>query len=52
MSKIEKSKPVDSKQSVVIYFKLRGSDTKIDVEPGEEDIVVWGYGSTKQKILN
>ena len=49
---MEKGKPVDSKQSVIIYFKLRGADTQIDIEPKDGDIIIWGYGSTKKKSIN
>ena len=44
-------KPVASKQSVIIYFKLRGADTQIDIEPKDGDIIIWGYSSTKEKAL-
>lgn len=46
---IENGKPVDSKQTVIIYFKLIGADTKMEMEPGEDDIIVWGYGTTQEK---
>ena len=51
ISRMENGKPVASKQSVIIYFKLRGADTQIDIEPKDGDIIIWGYGSTKEKAL-
>ncbi|MDD4417689.1 MAG: energy transducer TonB [Bacteroides graminisolvens] len=51
LPKMENGKPVASKQSVIIYFKLRGADTQIDIEPKDGDIIIWGYGSTKEKAL-
>lgn len=52
LPKIEKGRPIESKQSVVIYFKLIGADTEMDIEPRDNDIIVWGYGSTREKTLN
>lgn len=48
---MEDGKAVCSKQSVIIYFKLIGADTEMDVEPQEGDIIVWGYGTTKKGSL-
>ena len=47
LPEIKNGRFVDSKQSVTIYFKLIGADTKMDVEPKDNDIIVWGYGMTK-----
>ncbi len=51
LPKIKNGKPINSKQTVIIFFKLRGADTRIDIEPKEDDIIIWGYGTTKKKTL-
>lgn len=42
-------KPTEVTDTLTIFFKLRGGDTAMDIEPQKGDIIIWGYGTTKVK---
>jgi len=42
-------KPTEVTDTLAIFFKLRGGDTTMDIEPQKDDIIIWGYGTTKVK---
>lgn len=42
-------KPIEETDTLAIFFKLRGGDTSMDIEPQKNDIIIWGYGTSKVK---